>query len=697
MATIQGTAGKDKVTVNSGDTYNALEGDDDITLMQWATVNPGAGNDIVRVMAGVSKEQATVQFWGASGNIFVDLEAGYALDGYGTRDTLINVHNVHGFTRSGDKGYGSSEDDFYWTGIPWQSMGSVYLDGRGGSDTVTIGYQSSEAIGNIFLSIKDGGQTASYFFANKPDFVFELKNIETLRVRNWEKNINVEYDLKELLGSSVSKELLLKGDGLWATNSIDLSQAGSDFLLRGNKGWQTGSLGKATSLTYSFMTQMPSLGGDGGSGFVGFTAAQQQVARDIFKVLQQQTGLIFTETSGDLGQLRFGVNQQTQTRGYSFLPDSYKGDPRAGDVWMDLETMQVLDKGQEGYYVLLHEIGHALGLQHPLTKSDAGNQPYLVGPLANLSKTIMFDVSANSTNGSWPTWFGGLDLQAVRTLYGSNLIATGNDLYVVTDLTQAMTLLDEGGVDTIDFSQVSLSANLDLRAGKYSSAGMDVDGTSKFNNIMVGDATLIENVIGTMFDDVIIGNDQNNFITYLGGNDIVDGQAGKDTLRLWSKLSDFKINKDAATNYWNLESTSNSGGSIELQNVERLLFADAAWALDLGPDENAGRTAKILGALFGLEGLSYPSFRGIGLFFLDAGYSYEALMGAAVDTRLWVGASKVDVAKVLMANVPGLVLDVNAYSSTTSMAIAAADSELNKAMINLVGLATTGFDYIILG
>jgi hypothetical protein len=47
--------------------------------------------------------------------------------------------------------------------------------------------------------------------------------------------------------------------------------------------------------------------------------------------------------------------------------------------------------------------------------------------------------------------------------------------------------------------------------------------------------------------------------------------------------------------------------------------------------------------------------------------------------------------------VPGLVIDPNAYANTTAMAIAAADSDLNKAMINLVGLATTGFDYIIVG
>jgi len=697
MATIQGTSGKDKVTVNSGDTYNALEGDDDITLMQWATANPGAGNDVIRVMPGLNRDQATVQLWGAPGNIYVDLEAGYALDGHGTRDTFINVHNVHGFTRSGDKGYGSSEDDFYWTGLPWQTLGSVYLDGRSGSDTVTVGYKTGDEVGNIFLTIKDGGQTASYYFSNKPDFVFDLKNIEVLRIRNWEKNISVDYDLKELLGSNTSKDLLLRGDGLWTANYIDLSQAGSEFLLRGNKGWQTGSLGKATNLTYSFMTQMPSLGGDGGTGFTAFTSAQQQAVRELFNLLQQQTGLNFTETSGDLGQLKFGVNQQAQTRGYSFLPDSYKGDPRAGDVWMDVETMQVLDKGQEGYYVLLHEIGHALGLQHPLSKSEAGNLPFLVGPLSTTSKTIMSDVSLTTINGAWPTWYGGLDLQALRVLYGGNVIATGNDTYVVTDSTPSISFLDEGGVDAIDFSQVSLSVSIDLRSGKYSSAGMDVDGTSKFNNIMMGDGTLIENVTGTIYDDVIIGNDQNNFVTYLGGNDIVDGQAGKDTLRLWSKLSDYKIGKDSATNYWNLESISSSGGSVELQNMERVLFSDAAWALDIGSDENAGRTAKILGALFGKEGLSYPSFRGIGLYFLDAGYSYEALMGAAVDTRLWPGASKADVAKVLMANVPGLVVDPNAYANTTAMAVAAADSELNKTMINLVGLATTGFDYIILG
>jgi Ca2+-binding RTX toxin-like protein len=317
--------------------------------------------------------------------------------------------------------------------------------------------------------------------------------------------------------------------------------------------------------------------------------------------------------------------------------------------------------------------------------------------MATASNTIMLDLAATQVAGIWPTWYGGYDLQALRGLYGTKSFAPGNNSYFFDDSTLSKTIIDDAGVDTWDLSKLSLSATVDLRGGKVSSIGMDGDGTSQFNNVVVGTSTVIENVLGTLYDDVIIGNSANNTIMFIGGNDIIDGQAGRDILYMWTKSSDYRINKDVSTSSWNVEALNNSAGSIEMQNMERIYFADKAWALDMGSDENAGRTAKILGALFGKEGLSYPSFRGIGLYFLDAGYSYEALMGAAVDTRLWPGASKADVAKVLMANVPGLVINPNAYTSTTAMAIAAADSDLNKAMINLVGLATTGFDYIILG
>jgi len=680
MADIKGTTGKDIYTVKKGDNYDALDGDDELTFEKGGTAQGGPGNDKFTVPAGFTKWDATVWYWSSNSPIFVDMEAGYALDGFGSRDTLVNVHQVHGFKQDGDKGYGSSADDGFFLG-PWNiKQGLISIDGRGGIDNVTIGVQSRDNRGKLVVQVSADARKIVAFHENSPNFIYELKNIEELSAGSWDASGNWS-------GSSSINLFSL----------IDTSKIGQETLLRDGKGWQLNSVGSPVTLTYSFLTQSPASGGEGGTGFTPFSEVQKQTIRDLFYVLQNQTGLAFTEVSGDAGQIRLGVNQQTNTRGYSFIPDEFKGDARAGDVWIDQETASVMAPGQEGYYVLLHELAHALGLQHPLAEADTSGATVLLNSFSSITNTVMLDVSAATQAGSWPTWFGSYDLQALRYLYGTRVYASGNDNYTIKDGSANLTIIDDGGIDSLDASAVSLSASIDLRGGNASSIGMDTDGTSKFRNLSISTSSLIENVVGSLYDDVIIGNSQNNFITFIGGNDIVDGQAGMDILRLWNTAAEFKVSKEASTGSWNVEALNNATGSIELQNMERIYFVDKAWALDMGNNENAGRTAKILGALFGSEGLSYPSFRGIGLYYLDAGVSYEALMGAAVDTRLWPGASKADVAKVLMGNVPGLVIDPNAYANTTAMAIAAADSDLNKAMINLVGLATTGFDYTIVG
>jgi hypothetical protein len=309
----------------------------------------------------------------------------------------------------------------------------------------------------------------------------------------------------------------------------------------------------------------------------------------------------------------------------------------------------------------------------------------------------MLDLTAADSGRSWPTWFGSFDLQALRYLYGTRAYASGNDIYTVNDATRNMTILDDGGLDTLDASGVSVSVSIDLRGGKSSSIGMDTDGTSKFNNIAIAAGSLIENVVGSPYDDVIIGNPQNNFITFMGGNDIVDGQAGIDTIRLGSKSADFKVLKDTSTGYWNVEAANKTSGSMELQNTERLSFIDTSWALDSGDSESAGRTAKILGAVFGKEGLANMSYRGIGLFYFDIGMSYEALTLLALDARVGPGASMETVAQLLQTNVPGLVVNPSAYASTTAMVMFAQESALNKTLVDVVGLSTAGMPYLFFG
>jgi serralysin len=254
------------------------------------------------------------------------------------------------------------------------------------------------------------------------------------------------------------------------------------------------------------MIQPPPQGGEGGVGFTSFTESQKQTIRDLFYVLQNQTGLAFSEVAGDAGQIRLGVNQQANTRGYSFIPDEFKGDARAGDVWIDQETAALMLPGQEGYYVLLHEVAHALGLQHPLPESDTSGGTVLLDAFATTANTVMLDVNPSSIDGGWPTWFGNFDLQALRALYGSRSYAAGSNSYVITDASNNLTIVDDGGVDNLDASQTSLSAYIDLRPGMLSSIGTDTDGTAKFHNIAIATGALIENATGTPYDDVIIGN-----------------------------------------------------------------------------------------------------------------------------------------------------------------------------------------------
>ena len=83
-------------------------------------------------------------------------------------------------------------------------------------------------------------------------------------------------------------------------------------------------------------------------------------------------------------------------------------------------------------------------------------------------------------------------------------------------------ILDGGeGLDTVDFSAAASGINLDLSSGSFTAAGLGTD-------------TLIsiEGVIGTNFDDVLTGTDDDNFFAFLGGNDTVSGGGGTDWISL---------------------------------------------------------------------------------------------------------------------------------------------------------------------
>jgi hypothetical protein len=193
------------------------------------------------------------------------------------------------------------------------------------------------------------------------------------------------------------------------------------------------------------------------------------------------------------------------------------------------------------------------------------------------------------------------------------------------------------------------------------------------------------------------GNDTISDINATTSATKIDGGLGVDTTSYSSARSQYQVTHNISGT-WAV--TKNGAIADTLTNVERLQFSDTKIAIDL--DGHAGTTAKILGAVFGTASLSNKAYVGIGLSFLDAGWSYDNLAGLALEAA---GAKTNDqIVSLLWTNVigtkptqadqaPYIALLENGMSAG-ALAHLAADTTFNTTNINLVGLTQTGIEYI---
>ena len=121
------------------------------------------------------------------------------------------------------------------------------------------------------------------------------------------------------------------------------------------------------------------------------------------------------------------------------------------------------------YNVLLHEIGHALGMAHPhdnggvstifkgVTSAfgsvgDYGaNKSPLTAMSYNMVESIYTPESNTILKGFMGT-FGPIDTYVLQFLYGKNETVTGNNVYSLTANEYWETIFDTDGIDTIDAS-----------------------------------------------------------------------------------------------------------------------------------------------------------------------------------------------------------------------------------------------------
>jgi serralysin len=201
------------------------------------------------------------------------------------------------------------------------------------------------------------------------------------------------------------------------------------------------------------------------------------------------------------------------------------GSPNAeGDIYLDNLQSPFFHLGTGGAAreVILHEIGHALGLKHP-EDASANGQPAVT---MDKSFTVMSKGAVESPlalgHAATPLLY---DIRAIQHIYGANMAhATGDDTYFLELDDAQRAIWDAGGNDTLDASHLPFGMSFSLEDGIL----IELSTRTQF---AIAFDVLIENAAGTGFSDFITGNSGDNRLEGAGGDDSLHGgDGGTDTL-----------------------------------------------------------------------------------------------------------------------------------------------------------------------
>jgi hypothetical protein len=381
----------------------------------------------------------------------------------------------------------------------------------------------------------------------------------------------------------------------------------------------------ASQLTFSFPANASYYGSRYGNGepsnnFEAFTPAQQSATRAVLQHYSSVINVKFievTETSKQHGDLRYAETDAVKTA-WAYYPST---SATGGDAWFNNSSNWYDNptKGNYGYFTIMHETGHAMGLKH--THEARGSFPTMPSDRDSIEYSVMsYKSYVGSTKGyytneqwSYPQSLMMYDIAALQNLYGANYTTNaGNSVYKWNPQTGEMsingaaqgapggnrvflTIWDGGGNDTYDFSNYTSDLNVNLQPGLWTTISQTQlanlgDGRYAAGNIANAllykdnPASLIENVIGGSGNDKLVGNGGNNSFTGNAGNDTVDGLSGVNTAIFSGSASDYSLkqNSDGSWTVTDLRAGS-PDGTDQLKNIQYFKFQDTT----IGSNPNA--------------------------------------------------------------------------------------------------------------
>ena len=374
----------------------------------------------------------------------------------------------------------------------------------------------------------------------------------------------------------------------------------------------SGAAWSGSTISYSFPVSTTGLSVSQGEGaaFRAPTAAQQAQFSLAISTWDDLVASTLSQTTATSSNIEFAYT----TTGIEFAHAYY---PTGGTVWFNGSEADLINPstGSYGFQTMIHEIGHAMGLNHMGNYDGAGSwQPSSYQDSVVLSIMSYFGPSAPSRSSevAGADWTGSdgkiygpqtpmlNDVMVIQQIYGSstttrsgdtiygfgsNISGTSAQIYdFARNQHPVLTLFDSGGNDTLNLSGWSTRADIRLEAGAFSSAN------DMTNNICIAYGCSIENAVGGSGNDSLAGNaaanrldggagadvlagmDGDDSLTGGTGNDQINGGPGTDTAVLPGTFASYSFNYDALANLYTVAGAVSGTDTYTL--VEYFQFAD---------------------------------------------------------------------------------------------------------------------------